>query len=89
MWIWLGLACVGAVLFGLTLSGVLMAKPWRLSGLALSLVALMLSASYLPINLAFLSWLLLMVLVIVALPWTSWLLGQDNPPARANKGLAV
>lgn len=89
MLIWISLALVGVVLFALTLVGKLTALPWRLSGFALTIVSLMVSASYLPVNTAFVSWLVLMVFVIAALPWAGWLLGQDERQTKANKMLVV
>ncbi len=90
MWIWLSIALVGVVLFGLSVLGTLTAMPWRLSGFALTVVSLMIGASYLSVSMAFLSWLVLMVLVIAALPWAGWLLGQDQQQAiRVDKLQAV
>lgn len=89
MWIWLSLALLGSALFVLTLVGKLTVKPWRLVGFALTMVALMVAASYLAVSAAFVSWLVLMVVVIAALPWTNWLLGQDVQPIKVNRLLSV
>lgn len=89
MWVWLSIALVGVVLFGLSLVGTLTAKPWRLSGFALTVVSLMISASYLSVNMAFLSWLVLMIIVIAALPWASWLLGHNEHQVKSDKMLTV
>lgn len=89
MWIWLSLAVIGSALFVLTLVGKVTAMPWRLTGFALTIVSLMIAASYLAVSAAFVSWLVLMVVVIAALPWTNWLLGQDEQPIKVNRLLSV
>ncbi len=90
MWVWLSIALVGVILFALSVIGIVAARPWRLSGFALAVVSLMIGASYLSVSMAFLSWLVLMVIVIAALPWASWLLGQNQQQAiRVDKLQAV
>lgn len=89
MWVWLSIALVGVILFALSVIGIVAARPWRVSGFALAVVSLMIGASYLSVSMAFLSWLVLMVIVIAALPWASWLLGQDQQQAKTNKLQAV
>lgn len=73
--LWMLCTLCGLALFYMTLaqqrllSKALSLQPWRALGLFLTVLGVLSSVSYLPINEAFLVWLLLLVVMVGLLPF--------------------